>query len=98
MLAETIPLPLQVTLEAKIIQPCFADSDDFGMIGQGGQLRCLRLGKVFVIRMNPNRCVQIRMGFRQRAHAGKVVQIDAHAECVTDLVLAHLLQNLVKIA
>ncbi len=38
------------------------------------------------------------MRFGQRQHPGKVIQIDADAQCVCDLVGAHESQNLIQAA
>src|SRR5687768_16383101 len=61
MLPETLPLPLQIAFEAKVIQSGFTDSDYFWMISQRYQLRSLRFGQVFVIGMNADGSKQIGM-------------------------------------
>ena len=56
VLAEAFPLPFQIALQAEIIQTGFTDGDDFGMIGQFGDLLGGRFDLIFIIRMNTDGC------------------------------------------
>ncbi len=58
----------------------------------------LRLGQIFVIRMHADRCEQVGVSFGQCKHFGKILEVDAHAERMTYVVIAHSTQQFVEVA
>ena len=90
MLPKTLSLPLKIPLQPEIIQTGLADSNNPWMTGQGRELYRLWFFQIFIVGMDADRCKEIRMILRQGQYPRKVLQINAHAERVTDIIFAHI--------
>ena len=87
--AKALPLPVQITGQAEVIQPGFTDRHHLGMgsaLQQGILTQRLALG---MIGMYPDRGKKIVITLGQRHHPRPVRQIDADAQCMTDAMLLH---------
>ncbi len=77
--AKTLALPFQVALQPVVVKAGFADCDDPGVLRQAHQFVHARFRRVFIIRVDADRCIDLWIFLRQVKYLWKVGKINRNA-------------------
>ena len=86
-------LPFQRLLQAKIVEPGFADGNDLRVIGQRQKPIDRRLFGVLRVGMHADRGDDVGVLLRDSEHCRKLGQSRANVQCRDDFAVAHSLQH-----
>jgi hypothetical protein len=92
---EALALPIQIALEAVIIETGFADGHDPGMIRKPDQRFRIRIPSILRIGMDADGRIEVGITSGQCQHVGKTLECHARDQCPADTIGLHRGQQFV---